>query len=79
MWAGNVFLSENKDLQIILVADGQALYKPPFLEIYNPTAETIKTEIYSPPGTPEFGGMRRTVTVPPYKCIRIARSEWKQK
>ena len=77
MWVGNVFLATNPKLALILVADGPKAGQEPFLEVHNPTAEKITAEIFSPPGTPEFGGVQFAVTVPPGDGVRVARREWK--
>lgn len=61
---GNIFLASNKALKLTLVTDGQNPGKKPFLEIHNPTGKAVTARIWSPKGTPEFGGRAFTVTVP---------------
>jgi len=64
IWAGNIFVSENKDIKITVVIDGQEEGKEPFIEVHNPAAKEVKTKIYSPTHTPVFGGMSFEVTLP---------------
>ena len=64
IWAGNVFLSDNKALKLTLACDGLAPGRAPCLEVHNPTDEVVRTVIISPPHAPLFGGMRLTATVP---------------
>ena len=64
IWVGNVFLASDKNLKLTLVVDGQDKKKGPFLEIHNPTDILIETRIWSPEGTPVFGGKSFTVKVP---------------
>lgn len=64
IWAGNIFASENKDVKITVVADGQAEENEPLIEIHNPTYSEIKTRVFSPEKTPVFGGMSFNITLP---------------
>ncbi|MCM8786327.1 MAG: hypothetical protein NC899_08900, partial [Candidatus Omnitrophica bacterium] len=64
IWVGNIFVSQDKNLKITVVVDGQDKSKPPFIEIHNPTEKEIKTKICSPPNTPVFGGMNFEVIIP---------------
>jgi hypothetical protein len=64
IWAGNVFVSDNPNVKLSLTIDGQAEDKAPLLEIHNPTEKEITTRVWSPPGTPLFGGMSFDVTLP---------------
>jgi hypothetical protein len=64
IWAGNVFVCENPDVKLSLTVDGQAKGKAPLLEIHNPTQKAITTRVWSPPGTPLFGGMSFEVSLP---------------
>lgn len=57
IWAGNVFLSSNRDLSLTLVADGIKEGRRPYMEIHNPTGHDITADIHSPENTPVFGGM----------------------
>jgi len=52
-------------VKLTLVVDGQSPGKRPLVEVHNPTAKTIASEIYSPPHTPLWGGLRTAVTLPP--------------
>ena len=64
IWAGNVFVSDNKFIKLTLVKDGIAETRDPFLEIHNPTDAPVKARISSPANTPEFGGTSFEVTIP---------------
>jgi len=64
VWAGNVFVADNKELKLTLVVDGQAPGKPPFLEIHNPTKTAVTAKIGSPPHTPIFGGLSFELEIP---------------
>lgn len=57
MWAGNVFVCDNKAVKIALVVDGQADGRPPFVELHNPTDEAVHAAVHSPAGAPLFGGL----------------------
>ncbi len=70
IWAGNVFLADNPALKLTLVADGLAAGEKPFLEIHNPTAAPIESEIHSPDHAPRFGKQRFRVSVPAGSSIR---------
>ena len=70
LWAGNVFLASNPALKLTLVIDGQSPKKRPFLEIHNPADRPCKAEIYSPAGTPVFGGTRFSVSIPSGSSVR---------
>ena len=65
MWVGNVFVCDNKNLKITLVVDGQALGKPPLVEVHNPTDQEATATIRSPAHAPVFGGLTATVRIPP--------------
>ena len=71
LWIGNVFAADRPELDLTLVALGQAAGREPFLEIHNPTDQPIRAAITSPPHCPLFGGFRREVDVPPGDSIRI--------
>ena len=71
MWVGNIFVTENKDLKLTAVIDGQAPGKPPFVEVHNPTSQLVKTNLWSPANTPIFGGQKREIEVPPGASIRL--------
>ncbi|MCM8769148.1 MAG: hypothetical protein NC911_05670, partial [Candidatus Omnitrophica bacterium] len=64
IWVGNILVSEDKNLRITVVVDGQDENSPPVIEIHNPTERTVKTKVYSPSNTPIFGGMNFEVTIP---------------
>jgi hypothetical protein len=64
IWAGNVFVCDNKAVKLTLITDGQAAGRKPFLEVHNPTDAAIRATVTSPPHTPLFGGMKLTVDVP---------------
>jgi len=64
IWAGNVFVADDKRIRLTLTVDGQAEGKPPRLEIHNSTDKAIQTTVASPPNCPRFGGMRLQLTVP---------------
>jgi len=78
LWIGNVFAADDPRLKLTLVRLGQAPGKKPFLEVHNPTDEPIRTAIASPPHAPLFGGLRRTVEIPPGDSIRVTDLESKQ-
>lgn len=71
LWVGNVFVSDNKNVKLTLVVDGQSEGKPPFLEIHNPTGKPVKTRIWSPKNTPQFGGQSKTVNLPVGDSLRL--------
>ena len=71
MWAGNVFVCDNKDVKISVVVDGQAKGKPPFVELHNPTEGEVTTMLRSPANTPLFGGMLATVKLPAGDSVRL--------
>lgn len=71
IWAGNVFVCDNKEVKIALVMDGQQQGDMPFIEAHNPTQQEVKTRVWSPPHTPVFGGIRREVTLSAGDSIRI--------
>jgi len=77
IWAGNVFVCEDKAVRLTLVVDGMAEGRQPFLEVHNPTDETIRTVVKSPPNTPLFGGFRRNVEIPAGDSIRLSDIERK--
>ena len=64
IWAGNVFLCDNKVVKLTLTCDGMAPGRTPCLEVHNPTETIVRTVIVSPPHTPLFGGLRLTAIVP---------------
>ena len=64
IWAGNVFLCDNKSLKLTLVCDGLAAGRQPYLEVHNPTDKAVRAAIVSPPHTPQYGGIKLTATVP---------------
>lgn len=69
IWAGNIFVADNKNIRMTLVMDGQGEGKKPFLEIHNPTDTEIVTKISSPAHTPIFGGVSFDVKVLPGESI----------
>ena len=71
VWVGNVFVSDNPNVKLTLVADGQAEGRKPFLEVHNPTDGAIATTLRSPEHAPVFGGMTREVTVPAGDSVRL--------
>jgi hypothetical protein len=64
IWAGNVFVCDNKALQLTLVCDGIAAGRTPYLEVHNPTDEPVTAAVASPAHTPRFGGLKMTAVVP---------------
>jgi hypothetical protein len=64
IWAGNVFVCDNKAIRLTLVSEGLAPGRQPFLEVHNPTDAPVQTAVSSPPHTPLYGGVRLTATVP---------------
>lgn len=64
VWAGNLFVADNKDIKITAVIDGQNKNRKPFIEVHNPTRQPAETVIRSPEHAPEFGGMEAKVTIP---------------
>jgi len=64
MWVGNVLVCDNKQLQITLVADGQAEGQPPFAEVHNPTDKDVDATLRSPRGAPLFGGLSIGMKIP---------------
>jgi hypothetical protein len=79
IWAGNPFVCENKAVKLALVVDGQAPGTAPRLEVHNPTGRELTTLVFSPPHTPQFGGLRATVTLPAGDSVfyRVAGGELK--
>lgn len=71
MWIGNVFLSDNKNIKLTLVVDGQAEGQKPFIEVHNPTDAEIETTLSSPGNTPVFGGMSGKFRIPPGDSIHL--------
>ena len=69
IWAGNIFVADNKNVAMTLVMDGQGEGKRPFLEIHNPTDTEIVTKISSPAHTPVFGGLSFEVKLLPGESI----------
>ncbi len=61
MWAGNIFVSDNKSVKITVVVEGQKEGATPWIEVHNPTDKEITTKVWSPVHTPDFGGMATTV------------------
>jgi len=64
IWAGNIFVCENKSVKLTVVIDGQAEGERPMIELHNPTEKLIATKMFSPEHTPRFGGISTTVTIP---------------
>ena len=64
IWAGNVFVADNPALRFTLVVDGQPEGAAPFLEVHNPTDQSVKATIRSPKNAPLFGGTSFELTVP---------------
>jgi hypothetical protein len=75
IWAGNVFVCDNKKIKLTLVRDGIAAGRPPFLEVHNPTDEVIVATLTSPAQTPLYGGMRLTVEVPAGDSVMVRLNE----
>jgi hypothetical protein len=71
MWVGNVFVCDNKDVKITLVADGQAEGELPFIEVHNPADREIAATLRSPAGAPVFGGLAATVKLPAGDSVRL--------
>ena len=57
-------MSDNKDVRLTVVVDGQSPGALPFIEVHNPTHKTVKTVVSSPLHTPVFGGIRGEVDIP---------------
>lgn len=74
-WAGNIFVCESKDVKMTLVNYGRKPDQMPFLELHNPTDEQISSRIWSPSGTPFYGGFNMDVTIPASDSIRIEVNE----
>jgi hypothetical protein len=64
IWAGNVFVCDQKTVKMTLVCDGLARGRPSFLEVHNPTDQAIQATVTSPSHAPLFGGTRLVVAVP---------------
>jgi hypothetical protein len=64
IWAGNIFVCENKSVKLTVVIDGQAEGERPMVELHNPTEKQIATKMFSPEHTPRFGGMSTKVAIP---------------
>ena len=64
IWAGNVFICDNKNVKMTLIVDGQSPGQGPRLEVHNPTDAEVHATITSPPHTPLFGGMKLSADVP---------------
>ncbi len=64
IWCGNLFISNRKELRMTPVLSGISPGEKPFLEIHNPTEESVSAVISSPPGAPYFGGTEFQVRVP---------------
>lgn len=71
MWVGNLFLSDAKALRLNVVIDGQPAGAQPFIEVHNPTTADISARLWSPPGTPEIGGLSGPVAVPAGTSVRV--------
>lgn len=71
IWAGNIFVADNKNIRLTVVVDGLAKDREPFIEVHNPTDREIKTTLFSPLHTPLFGGARMDVTVPAGDSIKL--------
>lgn len=70
MWVGNLFVSDNKNLKLTVVIDGQPQGAAPFVEVHNPTATDVATNIFSPPNTPDYGGMTALMKIPAGASLR---------
>jgi hypothetical protein len=70
MWIGNVFVSDNENVKITLVADGLDEGRKPFVELHNPTDKSLKTKVWSPKGCPVFGGKSFTISIPPGGSVK---------
>ena len=68
---GNVFVCDNNDVKITLVADGQAEGELPFIEVHNLADREIAATLRSPAGAPVFGGLAATVKLPPGDSVRL--------
>ncbi len=71
IWAGNVFLCDNKSVRMTLVADGIAEGRAPFLEVHNPTDEPVTARVWSPEHAPLFGGLSAPVKIPASDSARF--------
>ena len=72
LWAGNVFVADDKELKLTLVVDGQSPGKPPFLQVHNPTKAAVKAKIWSPPHAPLFGGQSFEADIPAGDGVNLA-------
>ena len=71
LWVGNVFLADHPALRLTLVMDGLQADEQPFLEVHNPTGETVQSRLRSPANTPHFGGWIHDTVIPAGSSIRI--------
>ena len=71
IWAGNVFMCDNKAVRLTLVAEGLAPGRPPFLEVHNPTDAPIQANLWSPTHAPLYGGVRLFAAVPAGASVRL--------
>ncbi|MHB9026735.1 MAG: hypothetical protein ACYC7E_21600 [Armatimonadota bacterium] len=71
IWAGNVFLCENKSIRLTLVADGIADDRARFLEVHNPTDKPVTARVWSPKHAPLFGGYESKPTIPAGSSIFV--------
>lgn len=71
LWVGNVLVCENKSVKVTLVVDGQKEGRTPFAEFHNPTDKAVTTTVFSPPNTPQFGGLKEEVTIPAGNSVRF--------
>jgi hypothetical protein len=71
VWAGNIFVCSNPEIKLTVIVDGQAADKPPLVEVHNPTDAPVTASLRSPAGTPLFGGLTASVTVPAGNSLRF--------
>jgi len=71
IWAGNVFVCDNKEVKLTLVRDGIAEGRQTFLEVHNPTDKAIKATITSPEHAPLYGGTRLIVDAPAGTSVTV--------
>ncbi|MEI8197998.1 MAG: hypothetical protein WCI73_19060, partial [Phycisphaerae bacterium] len=71
IWAGNLFVADDKAVKLTVVIDGQAAGAKPFVEVHNPTDKPINTTLRSPEQTPIFGGSTGQVTIPAGDTVRL--------
>ena len=69
VWCGNVFVSDQPELKLTLLAADE---EEPKLEVHNPTDGRLEAKLSSPPHAPRFGGWSGEVDVPAGESVIVS-------